>query len=36
MPDKKRAEELFNKFCEGYKNRNLTDLLNLFTKNINM
>ncbi len=36
MPEKKLAEEIFNKFCEGYKNRDLAILLNLFTKNINM
>src|SRR3990167_1555758 len=36
MPEKKPAEEIFNKFCEGYKNRDLVALLNLFTKNTNM
>src|SRR5436190_17026476 len=36
MPEKKPAEEIFNKFCEGYKNRDLATLLDLFTKNINM
>lgn len=36
MPEKKLAEEIFNKFCEGYKKRDLATLLNLFTKNINM
>ncbi len=35
-PEKNVAEELFSKFCEGYKNRDLTTVLNLFTKNINM
>lgn len=34
--EKKSARELFNQFCEGYKNRDLAFLLNLFTKNINM
>lgn len=34
--EKKPAEELFKKFCEGYKKRDLANLLNLFTHNINM
>lgn len=36
IPEKKPAEQLFNKFCQGYKNRDLAALLKLFTKNINM
>lgn len=36
MPEKNPAEQIFNQFCEGYKQRNLTALLNLFTKNVNM
>ena len=30
------AEEIFNQFCNAYKNRDLTGLLKLFTKKINM
>jgi hypothetical protein len=36
LHEKPLAEQLFNKFCEGYKKRDLTGLLNLFTKNTNM
>ncbi len=35
MPEKS-AEKIFKKFCEGYKKRDITFLLNLFTNNINM
>lgn len=31
-----QAERLFKTFCEGYKARDLSGLLNLFTKNTNM
>ena len=34
--DNKPAKELFNQFCKGYKNRDLSALLNLFTQRINM
>lgn len=36
MPEKKLAEQIFNQFCEGYKKRDLSGLLGLFTKDINM
>lgn len=36
MPPKKLAEDMFNQFCDGYRNRDLTFLLNLFSKNIHM
>src|SRR5258708_4840518 len=36
LPEKKVAEQLFNKFCEGYKKRDISSLLKLFTKNTNM
>ena len=36
IPEKNPAEQIFNQFCEGYKQRDLTALLNLFTKNVNM
>lgn len=34
-PREKPAEQLFNKYCEGYKKRDLVFLLNLFAKNAN-
>ena len=36
LQEKKLAEKIFYKFCEGYMTRDLSALLNLFTKNINM
>ncbi|MEO8401684.1 MAG: nuclear transport factor 2 family protein [Gammaproteobacteria bacterium] len=36
LPEKKLAEQLFNQFCAGYRKRDLTSLLSLFTKDINM
>ncbi|MES2217761.1 MAG: nuclear transport factor 2 family protein [Pseudomonadota bacterium] len=36
LPEKKLAEQLLTKFCDGYKNRDLPGLLKLFTKNTNM
>jgi hypothetical protein len=36
IPEKKLAEQLFRKFCEGYKKRDLPGLLQLFTRNTNM
>lgn len=36
IPEQKPAEQIFNRFCEGYKNRDLASLLNLFSKDINM
>jgi ketosteroid isomerase-like protein len=32
----RQAEQLFRKFCKGYKERDLATLLSLFTKNTNM
>ncbi|AWN72914.1 nuclear transport factor 2 family protein [Legionella anisa] len=36
VPEKKPAEQLFKQFCEGYEQRNLPFLLNLFTQNTNV
>ncbi|STY31738.1 Uncharacterised protein [Legionella wadsworthii] len=36
IPERKPAEQLFKQFCEGYAHRNLTYLLNLFTRNTNV
>lgn len=36
MPPKKIANEVFKQFCNGYNNRDLPCLLNLFSKNINL
>lgn len=36
IQERTRAEELFKKFCAGYKARDLPYLLTLFTKNSNM
>lgn len=35
-PERNPAQELFTRFCEGYKKRDLPSLLKLFTSNINM
>jgi hypothetical protein len=36
LPEKKLAQQILLKFCEGYKKRDLAGLLKLFTKNTNM
>lgn len=36
IPEKRPAEQLFQQFCEGYKNRDLPFLLSLFTQNSNV
>lgn len=36
LPESKLAEQLFKKFCEVYKSRDLSAVLALFTRDINM
>lgn len=36
IPGQNKAEQLFAQFCEGYKKRDLSFLLSLFTHNTNM
>lgn len=36
IKDQQPAKLLFNQFCDGYKKRNMTYLLSLFTQNANM
>ncbi len=36
LPEKNPAEKIFNQFCDSYKKRDLTALLNLFTTHTNL